>query len=207
MAKIYTKTGDKGETGLVGGQRVKKNDARIEAYGTIDELNASIGLIRSELEKIIRSVTSGTPLSSPVRDPVDSVANVYADLERIQHWLFNLGSLIATDPKEREKFKLVPVSDKAVSFIEERIDSLNAVLKPLNQFILPGGSESSARAHQARTIARRAERCMMAVFDQLPEHGLELINRLSDYFFVLARFFNHLENHDDVVWQKDLKLS
>lgn len=192
MAKIYTKTGDKGQTGLVGGQKVSKTDPRIHAYGTVDELNSCIGFVRSELTRI----TKTQKLAS-----IESFTSLNADLETIQHWLFDLGSLLAAVAGDREKYKLVPITETRIQWMEQKIDAATAVLKPLREFVLPAGSESSTRMHLARTVARRAERAMMEMTD-LPELAIPFINRLSDYLFVMARLCNHLEGQTDVPWKK-----
>jgi cob(I)alamin adenosyltransferase len=183
VAKIYTKVGDKGQTSLVGGQKLSKSETRLEAYGTVDELNSVIGLAR-------------------VACDADGLTNLNADLETIQHWLFDLGGLLASLPADREKFGLLPVGEDRIRWLEERIDSATTVLKPLRDFILPGGSEPAAILHVARTVARRAERHMVEMKDDLPENAIPFINRLSDYFFVMARFCNHVLQVDDVIWKK-----
>jgi cob(I)alamin adenosyltransferase len=185
MARIYTKTGDKGETGLVGGQRVPKTAAVIEAYGTVDELNAVLGLAREacEGEKKLKSLGE--------------------DLATVQHWLFDLGGLLAADPADRVKFKLRPMTAQHAQWMEKRMDEATAQLPPLKDFILPGGSEASARMHLARTVCRRAERLCLAseLKSWLPDGAGIFLNRLSDYFFVMARLANHRLGVSDVKWQ------
>ncbi|MGE4234231.1 MAG: cob(I)yrinic acid a,c-diamide adenosyltransferase [Bacteriovoracia bacterium] len=188
--KIYTKTGDKGDTGLVGGQRVPKNDPKIELYGTIDELNSVLGLVRSALNAI------------ESEQMLETLNILSVDLEKIQHWLFDLGSLLASLPKDRDKYKLKPITPAEIIFLEEKIDGATQILKPLKEFILPGGSEPAARIHLARTIARRAERLCIAVKEDLPENGLVFLNRLSDYLFVMARLCNHHLGISDTTWKK-----
>jgi cob(I)alamin adenosyltransferase len=180
--KIYTKTGDLGETGLFAGPRVKKDDCRIEAYGTVDELNAVLGLARS------------AKLPSEIDELVAA----------IQHRLFDLGAELATpDPKSRgTQF----ISAAAVDELEQAIDRFEADLSPLKAFILPGGSVGAAWLHFARTVCRRAERRVVtlanqegATFSPLP---VVYLNRLGDLLFVLARAANRLANQPDIPWQK-----
>lgn len=185
MAKIYTKTGDKGETSLVGGQRVSKSDVRIEVYGTIDELNSHLGLARAALSKVV---------------VLDN------QLERIQNWLFNLGSLLAAEPTDRAQYQLPAIQQFHIQFLESSIDEMSSKLAPLKQFVLPAGTDASARIHCARTVARRAERLLLS--KELAEHrpalAVEFLNRLSDYLFVAARYANHEEGVADVPWRKDV---
>lgn len=191
MAKIYTKVGDKGQTSLVGGQKVAKNDLRLDAYGTIDELNSVIGVARVAVDRAARSVT--VP---------DSLFKLSGDLEKIQHWLFNLGSLLATEAADRAKMQLPSVGVDEIKWLEGEIDGATAYLKPLRTFILPGGSEAAAYLHVARTVARRAERFIVAMGEETPENSIPFINRLSDYLFVVARLANHCCETADVTWEK-----
>jgi cob(I)alamin adenosyltransferase len=185
MARIYTKTGDKGDTGLVGGQRVPKTAAAIEAYGTVDELNSIVGLCREACRAD------------------QSLKALDGDLETIQHWLFDLGGLLACAPEDRAQYKLRALSDAHAHWLEKRMDAATAELPPLKHFVLPGGSEAAARLHMARTVCRRAER--LCLVDELkpwrPEGAMIFLNRLSDYFFVMARLANHRLAVDDVKWQ------
>ncbi len=184
MSKIYTKTGDQGETSLLGGKRVPKNHPQIEAYGTIDELNTCLGLICCEMIKW------------------DNLKNSALNLECLQHWLFDLGSLLATEKKDHEKYKLNPITLEQVQFLEKQIDGMNEQVLPLRQFILPFGCEVSCRIHLARTVARRAERCMLSIKDSCPSNSIEFINRLSDFLFVLARFCNAKMGVKEICWEK-----
>ncbi len=185
MARIYTKTGDKGETGLVGGQRVSKSAAAIEAYGTVDELNTVVGLARETCCQDKR------------------LALIDGDLATVQHWLFDLGSLLACAPADRAQFKLRPLTDAHAQWMEKRMDVATAELPALKNFILPGGSEAAARLHLARTVCRRAERLCLRdeLGPWLPEGAVVFLNRLSDYFFVMARLANFRLNVSDVKWQ------
>ena len=200
MAKIYTKVGDKGQTGLVGGQKVSKSGVRLDSYGTIDELNSVLGLARV----VIHQVTmSKAPTAAAVIDRAfDSLLNLNGDLETIQHWLFDLGGLLASLPEDREKMGLAPLTLEQVQWLEVRIDGATGMLKPLRNFILPGGSDCAAHLHIARTVARRAERHMVAMGDDCPENAIPFINRLSDYFFTMARLCNYLLAVEDVIWKK-----
>ena len=173
--KIYTKTGDKGETSLLGGTRVSKAHQKIEAYGTVDELNASIGVLIASTQE-------------------------YTDfLLNIQHHLFNIGSLLAT---ERElNIQLPEIAQSDIEVIETEIDKMNDFLPKLNSFILPGGSISSANAQMARTICRRAER-RVVVLDRDYSLVIQYLNRLSDYLFVLSRALLFKEGKEEIKWKK-----
>jgi cob(I)alamin adenosyltransferase len=194
MARIYTKVGDKGETSLLGGQKVGKDDLRIECYGTIDELNSFLGSVRSELDALCKTRP----------EIADGFGRLSADLETIQHWLFDLGSLLAAINDDRKKFQLVDITETQVKWLETRIDGASAVLKPLKEFILPGGSEASSRLHLCRTVTRRAERKLVIMSADLPTQAVPFINRLSDYFFVMARLCNHYLGIADVIWKKQI---
>lgn len=164
--KIYTKTGDKGETGLFGGKRVSKSDLRVEAYGSIDELNAFIG----QLKDLIPNLTEITPVLSIIQDR-----------------LFTVGAYLASDP---EKNKVTPdLLPEDLDLLEQSIDHMEAALPPLKNFILPGGHPAVSAAHICRTVCRRAERVIVALhqIDPVKPEVLEYINRLSDYFFVAGR--------------------
>ena len=178
--KIYTKTGDDGMTGLLGSRRVSKDDLRIEAYGTIDELNAALGLARAQ------SLDAGT----------DAV------LGQLQDELFAVGSALA-DPDPGGPFHEA-INVAHVRRLEEQIDILESELSPLTRFILPGGAPASAQVHLARTICRRAERLVVKLGQQPGEHVagplLVYLNRLSDLLFVLARVVNHRAGVSDIPW-------
>ncbi|WP_196260680.1 cob(I)yrinic acid a,c-diamide adenosyltransferase [Pelagibacterium limicola] len=183
LNKIYTKTGDDGTTGLVDGPRRQKDDLRVEAYGTVDETNAAIGLAR---------------LHS--RD----MARVDHTLSRIQNDLFDLGSDLATPgPDEGRQYKALRVTAKQVVWLEDQIDMFNEALEPLKSFVLPGGTPLSAALHLARTVARRAERIVVALRRGEPDinaEALRYLNRLSDLLFVLARVAN-ANGTKDVLWE------
>lgn len=176
--KVYTKTGDKGETALFGGQRVSKSHLRVDAYGTVDELNSFVGWLR------------------------DSVENQHTRgfLAQIQHRLFTLGSHLASDPvKQLAVPDLLP---NDVELLEKEMDAMEAVLPPLKNFILPGGHPVVSVCHVCRTVCRRAERLAVALHQEDPVEDLVLqyLNRLSDYFFMLARQLAHDLGADEVIW-------
>ncbi|WP_334146467.1 cob(I)yrinic acid a,c-diamide adenosyltransferase [Hyphomicrobium sp.] len=183
LNKIYTKTGDAGTTGLGTGERVRKNALRITAYGTVDETNAAIGMVRIHLA---------------------GHQGLDAKLGRVQNDLFDLGAdLCVPDRGEPLKFEPLRVSDDQVVRLEAEIDEMNSELKPLKSFVLPGGSPASAALHVARTVCRRAEREMVALAAQENEPvspaALKYINRLSDFLFVAGRYVND-RGRSDVLW-------
>ncbi len=182
LNKIYTKTGDDGTTALGSGERRVKNDLRIEAYGTVDETNAVVGLVRLH-----------TGDAAPELDKV---------LSRIQNDLFDLGADLATpDTGEDLGYEPLRITDAQVKAIEEAIDVLNKELSPLRSFVLPGGSAASAHLHLARTVSRRAERLMveLSARETVNPAALRYMNRLSDYFFVASRYLNG-KGEKDVLW-------
>jgi len=180
--KIYTRTGDDGETSLFAGPRVQKDDARIEAYGTVDELNAVLGMV----------LATGVP------------EQLYDLARQIQHDLFSLGAQLATPNPEKHGTALV-TADR-IAFLEQAIDEHDAQLPALQTFILPGGTPAAAALHMARTVCRRAERHVVSLIRNAPEHlsqePLIYLNRLSDLLFVLARRANQLGGKSDPLWQK-----
>ncbi len=183
MVKIYTKTGDKGETGLFGGGRVKKSHPRIMAYGSIDELNALLGQVRSQNDHA-------------ELDPL---------LERIQNSLFDLGAILATpDPARLAGRSGEAVSAAEIRFLEETIDRYDHELPALRNFVLPGGGPTAAQLHLARTVCRRAEREIVLLAEREPVEPnlLVYINRLSDLLFVLARWVNLKQGIPDIPWKK-----
>ena len=179
--KIYTKTGDKGQTSLFGGERVPKNSQRLKAYGTIDELNSFIGFAITEVNS-------------------EEVKSVLKDL---QPKLFVIGSDLATPQTEKnKKLKITRTPDDFVSEVEKLIDKFESQLEVLKKFILPGGSKGAALLHICRTIARRAEREIVALknTDEIGDNIIIFMNRLSDLFFVLSRFENKYSNIPDIKW-------
>ena len=179
--KIYTKTGDAGETGLFGGARVPKTDLRVEAYGTIDEANAAIGIARA----------AGVSTSAD------------ALLQTIQDELFTVGAELACAPGKESKLRLDLVDDAATERQERAMDELEAALPPLKTFVLPGGGSGAAGLHLARTIARRAERAVLRANAESPLRPeiLRYLNRLSDLLFVMARAENQRSGVPDVPWK------
>ncbi|MEM1344728.1 MAG: cob(I)yrinic acid a,c-diamide adenosyltransferase [Pseudomonadota bacterium] len=183
LSKIYTRTGDAGETALGDGSRVAKHSARVEAYGTVDELNATLGLARLHVE-------AGTEMATA--------------LSRIQNDLFDMGADLCTPHMERDgereypPLRMIPAQ---VERLEREIDTMNADLKPLRSFVLPGGSALSAHLHLCRTICRRAERFTIALstVEGVNEAALKYLNRLSDWFFVASRAAN-ANGEGDVLW-------
>jgi cob(I)alamin adenosyltransferase len=179
--KLYTKTGDKGQTGLIGGTRVDKNDVRLEAYGTIDELNSFIGLLTtykiSEKELLF--------------------------LRYIQNKLFTIGSHLATDTSKVLLNKASVLDESNILTVELEIDRLDAELPELNSFILPGGSQSGALCHVCRTVTRRAERLLFDTNESYPVNNeiLVFINRLSDYFFILSRYLTLNSGCEEIYWK------
>jgi cob(I)alamin adenosyltransferase len=178
--KIYTKSGDKGDTSLFGGQRVPKDAQRIEAYGTVDELNSVLGIVRAD---------------APGKE-LDDILGI------IQDQLFVLGADLAT-PRSHEHKGLRRIGAKEAEVIEETIDRVEKHLKPLKSFILPGGSPVAARLHFARTVCRRAERAVVRLSrnEDIGDDCMIYLNRLSDLLFVLARYANHSANVTEVKWK------
>lgn len=179
---IYTKTGDKGTTSLANGQRVSKTDLRIEAYGTVDELNSWVGLLRAAL-------------MTPDQQAEDCahLATVDAQLEWIQNKLFNLGAALSEAPGEW-------IKEEDVHQLEQWIDTMQMVVPPLRAFVLPSGSETVCRCQICRTICRRAERKMIKA--NSAENELKWVNRLSDFLFVLARYLGYKNGEKEVVWKQ-----
>ena len=177
--KIYTKTGDDGTTGLFGGGRVNKASARVEAYGTVDELNATVGFARAY-----------------GLDPATE-----AVLEQVQVDLFCLGAELACVPGKEGKLSMKPIDGDDIERLEKAIDASEAQLAPLTNFVLPGGSLHAASLHLARTVCRRAERAVLAISDSEVRHELIVyLNRLSDLLFSLARTENRAKNIPDIPW-------
>jgi len=189
--RVYTRGGDKGETSLVGGQRIAKDSVRIESYGTVDELNAVIGLARVANRDL-------PGVSASERERLDAV------LFRIQNELFNLGSDLATLPGDRHPKQPV-VEPRHVAFLEATIDELNAGLPELTSFVLPGGGPVGAHLHQARTVCRRAERLVTSLARQeaIGEQCLPYLNRLSDLLFVLSRWAARARSEPETLWRPE----
>lgn len=179
LSKIYTRTGDTGDTGRADGSRVPKFDPAIDAAGEIDELNSQIGLVLSE------------PLP----------AEITTLLESIQHDLFDLGGALSLPGR-------IALSPRHIEALEQALDALNEDLSPLKEFILPGGTRTAALVHVARAVCRRAERsvCVLAEREKVDTHNLQYLNRLSDLLFVLARALNHSAGAPDVLWDPGKRL-
>ena len=179
--KIYTKTGDRGETGLFGGGRVRKDDLRVEAYGEVDELNAALGAARAST----------------------LCADNEATAARVQDELFTVGAVLATPPGSKASSHVPAVRDEWVKAMEDAIDRIDAVVPKLTQFVLPGGGRSAAALHLARAIARRAERKVtaLAAREPVPEAVTIYLNRLSDLLFMMARLENHSAGRTETPWR------
>ncbi len=178
--KIYTKTGDKGTTSLVGGTRVSKASLRIEAYGTIDELNSYVGLVRDQ----------------PVNELRRSL------LKEIQDRLFTVGSILASEP-EQTKTIIPDLHEADIKLLESEMDTIDKIIPPLRAFVLPGGHQSVSFCHVARTVCRRAERLVITLNGQQPVDMLVIkyLNRLSDYLFMLSRLMTHELGSEEVAWK------
>ncbi|MBK6951794.1 MAG: cob(I)yrinic acid a,c-diamide adenosyltransferase [Crocinitomicaceae bacterium] len=178
--KIYTKKGDKGKTGLIGGTRVSKHNIRIEAYGTVDELNSHLGILRD------RAVSE----------------NFKEELIFVQDRLFTLGSLLAADP-EKSTMELPPLKTEDITILEKSIDKMESELEPMKFFVLPGGHETVSFCHVARCVCRRAERRVCELDEHVPQNPLILayLNRLSDYLFVYGRFVSMKLGAEEIPWK------
>lgn len=188
---IYTKTGDKGMTSLVGGQRVSKTDLRLEAYGTVDELNSQLGLLLTEV----------------------SDASDHALLNEVQNHLFVVGGYLATNQSTTQLRAQSVVTPAMIESLEKAVDEIDSSLPKLRAFVLPGGIRGASMAHVCRTVCRRAERRILALNNQLKERDeaeldanvLSYMNRLSDFLFVLARKMNIIEGQDEIIWKNPCK--
>lgn len=201
--KIYTKTGDKGETSLFGGGRVRKDDKRVAAYGAVDELNSFVGVLVAQLTLAMEkhSQIAGNNLVSIAMENHGLGKETIAFLKSLQNRLFDLGAELATG-KESFLAKLPRrIESRDIELLEHAIDAMEADLAPLKNFILPGGSLSAAAAHVCRTVSRRAERAMLSSESATPQL-VAFINRVSDYFFVLARHLNYLAQVSESEWEK-----
>jgi len=188
--KIYTGTGDRGKTSLFSGERVSKNNPRIEAYGDLDELNSVIGAVMAALEKNQQPLTE--------------------ELRSVQAFLLAAGAWLATTPGAASGRLLKPFTGEPVQWLEAAIDRMNASLPDLKQFILPGGHLSASLAHMARTVCRRTERRTIELVEredaatgaaETLRNILVFLNRLSDYLFVVARYCNHVTGHGEILWE------
>ena len=180
--KIYTKTGDKGKTSLIGGTKVPKSDLRIEAYGTIDELNSFMGLVSDQFNKS------------------ESVSII----REVQDRLFTIGSSLACDPDKEPALKIPDLKEEDVVFLEKEIDKMNESLPPMKSFLIPGGHIAISTTHVARCVCRRAERICVNMQEQHMEIEpliIKYLNRLSDYLFVLARYIGNSLNVPEIPWK------
>ena len=186
--RVYTRQGDQGETALAGGQRVPKDGPRIEAYGTVDELNSFVGVARST----VAEMAAGEP----------RLAVLAAILLRVQHELFNLGSILATLPEDVHP-KQARVTEAEVAQLETEMDRMNEELPPLRSFVLPGGSRLNAELHVCRTVCRRAERAAveLARAESIPPETVRYLNRLSDAMFVWSRWASHVAGAPETLWE------
>jgi cob(I)alamin adenosyltransferase len=177
--KIYTKTGDKGSTGLLGGTRVSKGHIRIDSYGTVDELNSYLGLLRDQ--EVLKEKST--------------------ELIEIQNTLFVIGSSLASDP-EKSKVKIPELFDESIYILEKAIDTMDSELPPMRNFVLPGGHQSVSFCHVSRCVCRRAERLvtLLSESEQVDELVLKYLNRLSDYLFVLSRWMTLKLDIEEVPW-------
>ena len=194
MNRIYTRAGDAGQTHLAGGQRISKDDLRIECYGTVDELNAVVGAARVIAEELALGV-----------ERLTSLAGI---LKRVQHELFNLGSILATLPEDVHP-RQPRITGAEVDQLEREIDKANAELEPLRSFVLPGGSRLDAELHMCRTVCRRAERLLVRLAREqsvLPE-TICYLNRLSDALFVWSRWVNIVLGTEETLWEPNASAS
>ena len=192
ITKVYTKTGDKGKTRLAGGQQVWKDSLRVEAYGTVDELNALVGVVRV--------------MNADVTKEYEEVKQLEEELRWVQNKLFDIGSILATAPGQT--FKNMPqVIGKDITRLERLIDRCQEALEPLKEFILPGGGKVSGFLHQARTVCRRAERLCVRLSREEPVDPIivKFLNRLSDTLFVLARWVAKTQGEPEFLWERNVQ--
>ena len=185
ITKVYTRTGDQGETSLVGGVRIKKSDIRLEAYGTVDELSAQLGMLVSQMKP----------------------GNERDLLIRVQNNLFNVCTHLATDQSQTPLYPSAHLADGEIELLEQRIDNIMHELPERQGFVLPGGHPTACQAHICRTVCRRAERRIAALAEQatIAPEMQKYVNRLSDYLFVLAKKINFNENVSEIIWQNVCK--
>jgi len=192
--KIYTRTGDKGNTALIGGTKVPKSHIRIEAYGTVDELNSYIGLLSDHL----------TASSGAVSHPVFPLSLSIQTLREIQDRLFTIGASLACDPDKESKMKIPDLKEEDIEALEQDIDRMNEVLPEMKSFILPGGHVAVSTAHVARCVCRRTERICVRMQEEeqfIDPLVIKYINRLSDHLFTLARYAGHLLGIAELPWK------
>jgi cob(I)alamin adenosyltransferase len=186
--KVYTRTGDQGMTDLVGGERVAKDSLRIESYGTVDELQSVLGMLRAALSE------SG------------DAGEIVGHIHRVQQDLFDLGSTLSTPPQHADRVKN-PITPERIAWLEEIMDRWNEELPPLRSFVLSGGGRFSALGHVARTVCRRCERTVLRLAreEEVPPEPLRYLNRLSDFLFVLARHLARVFGEDEPLWETPLR--
>jgi cob(I)alamin adenosyltransferase len=194
LNRIYTRMGDGGDTHLAGGQRVAKDDLRIDCYGAVDELNAFVGIARTTAEEM-----SGR---------TEQLSAFSAVLKRVQHELFNLGSILATLPQDVHS-KQPRITSAEIEQLEHEIDEANEQLEPLRSFVLPGGSRLEAELHVCRTVCRRAERLLVGLAKEqnVPAEALQYLNRLSDALFVWSRWVNRVLGASETLWEPNATAS
>jgi cob(I)alamin adenosyltransferase len=193
--KVYTRTGDQGMTDLVGGERVAKDSLRIESYGTVDELQSVLGMLRAALSE---SMEAGR-LPEVCRE-------IVGHIHRVQQDLFDLGSTLSTPPQHAGRVKN-PITLERIAWLEETMDRWNEELPPLRSFVLSGGGRFSALGHVARTVCRRCERVVLRLAreEEVPPEPLRYLNRLSDFLFVLARHLARVFGEDEPLWETPLR--
>ncbi len=194
ITRVYTRKGDSGDTSLAGGQRVPKDSPRIDSYGLVDELNAFVGLARSTVE----SMEGDEP----------KIGELVPILLRVQHELFNLGSILATLPEDVHS-KQARITRAEVGQLEVEMDRMNSDLPPLRSFVLPGGCRLNAELHICRTVCRRAERAAvtLARAEPIPPEAVRYLNRLSDAFFVWSRWASHITGAAETLWEPNQSTS
>jgi len=193
--KVYTRTGDQGMTDLVGGERVAKDSLRIESYGTVDELQSFLGMLRAALGEALESG----------RMP-DVCREIVGHIHRVQQDLFDLGSTLSTPPQHAARVKN-PITPERIAWLEETMDRWNEELPPLRSFVLSGGGRFSALGHVARTVCRRCERIVLRLAreEEVAPEPLRYLNRLSDFLFVLARHLARVFGEDEPLWETPLR--
>jgi cob(I)alamin adenosyltransferase len=194
ITRVYTRQGDSGETSLAGGQRVPKDSPRLEAYGTVDELNSFVGVARATL--------------GSMEEQAPKLADLTPILLRVQHELFNLGSILATLPEDVH-VKQARITRAEIDQLEVEMDRMNEDLSPLRSFVLPGGCRLNAELHVCRTVCRRAERAAVALarVEPVPPEAVRYLNRLSDAFFVWSRWASHVIEAPETLWEPNQSTS
>ena len=213
-SRIYTKTGDKGTTSLIGGTKVPKSHLRIETYGTVDELNSFVGLLGDQLALPQNPAAKNPATENPAaenpaaeKSPVPDWSPTRTFLREIQDRLFTVGSSLACDPEKEPKLRIPDLKEEDLTALEKSIDEMDSVLPPMKSFVLPGGHVTVSTTHIVRCICRRAERSCV----RMQEEGLfvdplviRYLNRLSDYFFELSRYIAHQLRVEEIPWRPRL---